>query len=69
MMITVYPASDASLNISHPTRGKLRASGSEWPMDGFTSRMLTDKAVTLEPPKAPAPAAPAADAVAAKSKA
>lgn len=57
----VYPTSENALNISHPTGGPLKREGSEWPEDGFTARMLTDEAATLDPAKgigAPAPVAP-----------
>lgn len=48
MSVTVYPTSKNALNIVHPHGGRLRESGSEWPNDGFTARMLTDKEATLD---------------------
>jgi hypothetical protein len=67
--VIVYPTTKNATNIKHPTNGvKLKESGSEWPNDGFTARMITDNAATLDksqgyteeaPAPAPAPADPA----------
>jgi hypothetical protein len=64
--ITVYPTKESALNVVHPTSGKLKLAGSAWQMDGFTSRMVSDGIVTLDPDKAwrapapePAPLTPA----------
>jgi hypothetical protein len=46
MKTIVYPTSAAALNIVHPIDGKLKPEGSEWTVDGFTCRMLSDHAVT-----------------------
>lgn len=67
MKVMVYPTSKNAMNIRHPDGNlPLRESGGEWPNDGFTARMLTDRAVTLDksegyvtpPPAAPAPVSP-----------
>jgi hypothetical protein len=48
MKVIVYPTSRNALNIVHPHGGPLRETGSEWPNDGFTARMLTEKEATLD---------------------
>jgi hypothetical protein len=50
--VTVYPTSRAALSIKHPINGALIADGSQWTRDGFTARMLTDGAVTLDKDRA-----------------
>jgi hypothetical protein len=62
MQVIVYPTSKNATNIKHPTDGPLRISGSEWTNDGFTARMLSDGAATLDSTaayKQPAPGTPA----------
>jgi len=49
--VKVYPTHPDALNIGHPINGKLRVSGSDWEMDGFTSRMLTDGIITKDETK------------------
>ena len=44
--ITVYPTKASALNVAHPSRGKLLSSGSQWPNDGFTYRMLFQRIAT-----------------------
>jgi hypothetical protein len=56
--ITVYPTKENALNIQHPIDGPLKAAGSIWEQDGFTSRMLTDGAVTRDEAKAWQPTKP-----------
>lgn len=63
--ITVYPVKAGALNIKHPIDGPLQATGSDWEIDGFTARMLTDQAITKDKAKAmkaPPQAAPTAPA-------
>jgi hypothetical protein len=64
--VIVYPTTKNATNIMHPTNGvKLKEAGSEWPNDGFTARMISDQAATLDASQAyneaPAPALPPAD--------
>jgi hypothetical protein len=59
--ITVYPTKASALNIKHPIDGQLKAAGSQWENDGFTARMLSDKAVTTERTDAHKPARPLTD--------
>jgi hypothetical protein len=56
--IKIYPRKASALNVRHPIDGALRPAGSLWEDDGFTARMLTDRAVTTEEAaawQAPAP--------------
>jgi hypothetical protein len=46
--IKVYPTSKTSMVLDHPIDGKLKCSGSEWEQDGFTARMITDGACTVD---------------------
>jgi hypothetical protein len=48
----VYPVSYASMVLRHPIDGPLKEEGSEWTVDGFTARMLCDRAVTSNPEEA-----------------
>ena len=52
--VKVWPLSGKNaLNIIHPeTNVKLRPEGSVWPLDGFTSRMISDGEVTVDEDKA-----------------
>jgi hypothetical protein len=65
--VMVYPTTKNATNIRHPSNGvKLKEAGSEWPNDGFTARMISDQAATLDASQAyneeaPAPALPSAD--------
>ena len=48
-MITVYPTKASALKITHPSGNlKVGVGGSEWPLDGFTSRMLSDNILTRD---------------------
>lgn len=47
----VFPTHSDAMSITHPINGKLREKGSEWEMDGFTSRMITDGSLTLDESK------------------
>lgn len=44
----LYPTHKNALNITHPTHGKLKADGGDWPEDSFTARMLSDKIVSTD---------------------
>ena len=44
--IMVYPTHENALVIAHPTDGALSDAGSLWENDGYTARMLADRAVT-----------------------
>lgn len=46
--IKVYPTSKTSMVLNHPIDGKLKSAGSEWEQDGFTARMITDGACTVD---------------------
>ncbi|HEY2210272.1 MAG TPA: hypothetical protein VGH62_01390 [Bradyrhizobium sp.] len=50
--VTVYPTSRAALAIKHPVNGPLSEGGAQWLRDGFTARMLSDGAVTLDKARA-----------------
>lgn len=59
MKTKVYPTTEVSLVLRHPIDGPLKAEGSDWEVDGFTCRMLVDRAVTSsadEGWRAPSPA-------------
>lgn len=66
MKTKVYPTGETSLVIKHPIDGPLKIEGSDWEVDGFTCRMLSDHAVTSDqneawkatPAKAPPPPPP-----------
>lgn len=45
-MPTVYPTKRSACLIVHPISGPLKQSGSDWIMDGFTSRMLAKELTT-----------------------
>jgi len=45
-LITVYPMKRSALLIHHPEGGQVVQAGSQWPNDGFTARMLSDRQVT-----------------------
>lgn len=53
--IIVYPTKASALNVKHDTDGPLRATGSQWELDGYTSRLLVDGILTRDPAKAYAP--------------
>lgn len=63
--VIVFPTHKNAKNIVHPHGGPLKETGSEWPNDGFTARMLTDNEATLNKDKGfksePEPTAPAAE--------
>jgi len=46
MQVTVYPTKRSACLIAHPTAGPLKQSGSVWPHDGFTCRMIKTGMVT-----------------------
>lgn len=51
--IKVFPGTDGA-NLSHPSAGPIKASGSMWPQDQFTFRRLADGSVTRDHPAAAA---------------
>lgn len=59
MKTKVYPTGETSLVIRHPIDGPLKPEGVDWEVDGFTCRMLADRAITEEQGEAWKPAAPA----------
>lgn len=59
MKTKVYPTGENSLVIKHPIDGPLKVEGSDWEVDGFTCRMLVDRALTSDQSEAWKPAAPA----------
>lgn len=50
--VKVYATKQSALLITHPSAGLLQPGGSSWPMDGFTSRMLSDGLMTQDETKA-----------------
>ena len=58
--VVVYPTHANAKNIKHPSGGPLLETGSTWPNDGFTARMLVDKAATLDKSEGHVTAPPAA---------
>lgn len=56
MKTKVYPTGASSMAIKHPIDGQLKIEGSEWEVDGFTARMLVDRAITSNAEEAWKPA-------------
>jgi hypothetical protein len=50
--VKVYATKQSALLIRHPDAGLVQLGGSSWPMDGFTSRMLSDGLLTQDEAKA-----------------
>jgi hypothetical protein len=50
--VKVYATKQSALLIAHPSAGRVQLGGSNWPMDGFTSRMLSDGLLTQDVTKA-----------------
>lgn len=47
--VTVYPTKkSALLCVAHPNMGALTEDGVSWPLDGFTSRRLTDGSISTD---------------------
>ena len=49
--IRVFPTKASALNVRHGVDGTISMGGSMWEQDGFTSRLITDGILTIDPAK------------------